>query len=263
MKIIRSIFIAFAMYSRIPMPKTEWNTENMKYSIAFFPLVGVPIAALIYAWHMLAEHFGKIIPNTAEALVAFIIPIIISGGIHLDGFIDCSDALSSHLDKKRKLEIMADPHMGAFAIIKFISYACLFLAAYIIADNSRTEIGILALGFVLSRVLSAMGVAFFKCAKNDGLLFKFADNTALNVTKAIVSVEFILCETAMIHINPLGAFAALFLNAILFIYYYKMTAKEFGGITGDTCGWFSSCSELVTAWGAAIGLIITKGIMKI
>ena len=30
-----------AMYSKIPMPRVEWNEKNMKYAMCFFPLVGV------------------------------------------------------------------------------------------------------------------------------------------------------------------------------------------------------------------------------
>ena len=262
MKIIRSLIITFAMYSRIPVPRVEWNAENMKYSIAFFPLVGVPIALLLFLWHFICGYADKAVTGMAEALVGLCIPVAISGGIHLDGFIDTSDALSSHQDKDRKLEILKDAHTGAFAIISFFSYCALFLAAYLIVLKSRTEFGILALGFILSRILSGMGVVFFKCAKKDGLLHTFADSTELSRTRFILAMEFLLCEAAMIHLNPIGAFSALFLNAVFILYYYKMTAKEFGGITGDTCGWFSSNSELLTAIGAAIATIISKGIFK-
>ena len=47
MKIIKSFCVAIAMYSKIPVPMFDWNEENMKYSIAFFPFVGVVI---IHTW---------------------------------------------------------------------------------------------------------------------------------------------------------------------------------------------------------------------
>ena len=263
MKIINSFLLAFAMYSRIPVPKTEWNADNMKYSMIFFPFVGAVIAALLFAWHSLSSCFGKLIPSEAEALIALSIPVFISGGIHLDGFMDTSDALSSHQGKKRKLEIMKDSNTGAFAVINLALYFALFFAAYLILLKSRTEYGIFALGFVLSRILSGMGVVFFKSAKSDGLLYTFADSAELTTTRAFLAAEFIVCEAAMIHINPIGAFVTLLLNLIFMFFYYKMTEREFGGITGDTCGWFSSNSELISAYGAALGVIITKGIMKI
>ena len=43
MNIIKSICVAFSMYSKIPMPRVEWNEKNMKYAMCFFPLVGTAI----------------------------------------------------------------------------------------------------------------------------------------------------------------------------------------------------------------------------
>ena len=39
--------IAFSMYSKIPMPASEWSKENMKYALGFLPLVGVVIGAIV------------------------------------------------------------------------------------------------------------------------------------------------------------------------------------------------------------------------
>ena len=33
--------VAFAMYSKIPMPMADWNKENMKYTFCFFPFIGL------------------------------------------------------------------------------------------------------------------------------------------------------------------------------------------------------------------------------
>ena len=40
--------VAFAMYSKIPMPRADWNKENMKYTFCFFPFIGLVIGALSY-----------------------------------------------------------------------------------------------------------------------------------------------------------------------------------------------------------------------
>ena len=42
-----SFKIAFSMYSKIPMPKTDWNKKNMKYAMCFFPMVGAAIGIII------------------------------------------------------------------------------------------------------------------------------------------------------------------------------------------------------------------------
>ena len=50
MRLIRSLCIAFSMYSRIPVPCGEWDKEDMKYSIGLFPLVGAVIGGLSAVW---------------------------------------------------------------------------------------------------------------------------------------------------------------------------------------------------------------------
>ena len=43
MNLIRSFFIAFSMYSKIPMPRTDWTKEAMRYAMCFFPVIGAVI----------------------------------------------------------------------------------------------------------------------------------------------------------------------------------------------------------------------------
>ena len=50
MRIIKSFFIAFSMYSKIPMPQFQWKDEDMRYALCFFPWVGAVIGALWYLW---------------------------------------------------------------------------------------------------------------------------------------------------------------------------------------------------------------------
>ena len=126
MKLLKSIAVAFSMYSRIPMPRFVWGSEDMKYHLIFFPWVGAVIGALEYGWYDLA--FQMNINLIAYAIIAIIIPIIITGGFHLDGFMDTSDALASWGDKEKRLEILKDSHVGAFAVIYLIVLGLLMFA---------------------------------------------------------------------------------------------------------------------------------------
>ena len=55
-------------------------------------------------------------------------PIIITGGIHMDGFLDTQDALGSYQPRERRLEILKDSHAGAFAIISCAVYLMMYVA---------------------------------------------------------------------------------------------------------------------------------------
>ena len=139
MKFLEPMIIAFSMYSKIPMPRIEWNKENMKYTMCFFPLIGVVTGAIIYLAGMFLDgnifskvHSGRLM----FAAVMTLIPVFVSGGIHLDGFMDTMDALGSWGDKEKKLEILKDSHNGAFAVI---GICCYFTGSLGVWSEIRTE----------------------------------------------------------------------------------------------------------------------------
>lgn len=123
-----SFKIAFAMYSKIPMPQSDWTRENMRYIMCFFPLIGVIIGALTWLWGNLGLSVAQ--SRLFYAAVLVLIPVFVTGGIHLDGLLDTSDALHSYQPRERKLEILKDSHAGAFAIITAVVYFLLYLGAY-------------------------------------------------------------------------------------------------------------------------------------
>lgn len=89
--------------------------------MCFFPVVGVIIGALVFGAGQLILRYtecGKLF----FAAVMTMIPVAVTGGIHLDGFADTIDAVSSYKDREKKLEILKDPHTGAFAVIGLCAY---------------------------------------------------------------------------------------------------------------------------------------------
>ena len=119
MKTMRRIWtsfkIAFAMYSKIPMPRVDWEKENMRYMMCFFPFVGTVIGALMVGWSFLSGKLG--VGDSLRSVIYVLIPVLVTGGIHLDGLLDTADALSSWQPREKKLEILKDSHAGAFAIL--------------------------------------------------------------------------------------------------------------------------------------------------
>ena len=107
---------AFSMYSALPMPQVEWTADSMKYALCFFPVVGAVIGALCGLWGWLCMTFGLSAFLFAGGMA--LIPLLITGGIHLDGFVDTSDGLHSHLEPAKKLEIRKAPHIGAVCVIR-------------------------------------------------------------------------------------------------------------------------------------------------
>ena len=85
------------------------------------------------------------------------IPILITGGFHVDGFLDTCDALHSYQPRERKLEILKDSHIGAFAVIMLALYGLIFLGGFSEITECRTLV-VAGAGSFLSRVLSGVAV---------------------------------------------------------------------------------------------------------
>lgn len=240
--------ISFAMYSHIPTPATDWTDENMKYSMCFFPVVGMVIGAVMYGWYFLSGllPFG----NTFVTAVYLLIPVVISGGIHMDGLLDTADALSSWQTQERRLEILKDSNSGAFAIIVGLMYMVLYFG--VMSEVSSRSIGVICISFVLSRSLSGYSVVSFKKARNTGLAVAFA-NPAQKKVVQITMIGFILvCAAALLLVNPLPGIGVLAGGFGVFFYYKYMSMHYFGGITGDLCGFFTQVSELTMALFAIV-----------
>ncbi len=261
MNIIRSLIVAVSMYSKIPMTKVDWDEKSMRYAICFFPFVGVILALVSLGWYYLCNLVGASDFFTAATLTA--ISLLVTGGIHIDGYMDTMDALHSYQSKERKLEILKDPHIGAFSVIMLVLYYLLYEAAAVemiqklrlsgaMTTKSIEIFGLFCLGYCLTRTASGLSIVWFRSAKKEGLLYTFASTTQKTRARAILLIELIVVSGALIWIRPIiGATTILAVLAVFFFYRNK-SYREFGGITGDLAGWFLSLAELAIVMIAAV-----------
>lgn len=236
-----SLIAAFAVYSKIPMPNVEWSEKNMKYTLCFFPLIGVIIGAILYGWSIAWPYLCNY--TFLPAVVYVIVPVIISGGTHVDGFIDTVDAICSHKPMERKLEILRDTHIGAFAIIMTLSYFLIALGIW--SEMPIDAVPILAVGFVLSRALSGLAIVIFPHAKTSKLLAGFVDKTNKKVVGIVMGLYILACVAVMCYQQPLYGSIGVLGAVLSFGYYFYTAKKHFGGITGDVAGYFVQVCELV------------------
>lgn len=240
-RIGQSFCIACSMYSRLPVPTVEWRPENLALALCFFPVVGLVIGAAELAWWCLAVRLqaGAFLTGAVGALL----PILITGGIHMDGFMDTQDARSSYGDREKKLAILKDSHLGAFAVIRFGGYLLLYAGLYAELREWR-QVCLLALSYVASRCLSA--VSFVSCvsAKKSGLFYEFASAARKPAVLGVCGALLALCGMAGIFLSPLTAAGMALVSALVFFYYRRVSYREFGGITGDLAGYFLQLCEL-------------------
>ena len=249
MKILKAMVIAFSIYSKIPVPQFEWKEEDMEYMMCFFPWIGGVIGLAFFGWAVLCEKFA--VGTLCYALIAAAIPLIISGGFHVDGYMDTMDALHSYQSREKKLEILKDSHIGAFAAIMLVLYYLIDIAA-ISEIHTRKAVFAVAAVFFLARCLSGIAVVTLQPAKKEGLLYTFASGAQKEKVKRGLYLQLILCMSLMIIISKQYGVAAIIASLLSFLYFKKKSYKEFGGITGDTAGFFVTVCEAAVAVAVAI-----------
>lgn len=238
---VKPLIVALSMYSQIPVPHLQWSRKNMQFALLYLPFVGIVVAALLAAAFWFFHFFS--LSGVFFASAAVFLPLIITGGIHDDGFCDTCDAIFSHADLQKKLEIMKDPHVGAFGPLYTGAILLVQFGAW---HQIFTKSGLLLAalsGFVVSRAFGALAIICFPKAKESGLAVTFSGFTAkrpsicaLTLVILIVSALAVLFSGWLAIIIP----AAL---AVVFVIFYRIASEQFGGVTGDLAGFYITIAE--------------------
>lgn len=236
MWVLETVAVAFSMYSALPMPQFAWNERNMRYALVAFPLVG---AVLGFAWWGAAALCEALsLPTLLRGAMLCTLPALVTGGIHLDGYADTSDALASHASPERKQEILRDPHCGAFAVIRLCVYFVAYFALCCAWEPTTGALWCMGCGFVLSRALSGFALTVLPIAKGSSLARTFAGKADKGLARGLLAVQFLLCTATLSGIGGVAGCAMLGMAAIVFLHYAHTAKKEFGGTSGDLAGWF-------------------------
>lgn len=237
--ILETIAVALSMFSAIPVPQFSWTEKNMRYVMCAFPLVGVMVGGLCWLWVLVCQWLS--LPALLRGAGLCLLPVAVTGGIHLDGYCDASDALASHAPSEKKQEIMKDPHIGAFGVIRLCGY--LILSFTLWATLAAYPGPAVWLGFCLSRTLSGLAVAIFPLAKGSGLAYTFATAADKKVVARVLTAASAALAVGLCFCGWAGAVMAA-LALLVFLDYRRRSVKEFGGLSGDLAGWFLQRAEL-------------------
>ncbi len=239
--ILKSIAVAFSMYSRIPMPRFIWESDDMRYHLIFFPWVGAVIGLLELIWFLIVNAAG--IGAVAASLIGTAIPLLVTGGFHVDGFMDTIDAISSYREKEERLKILSDPHIGAFAVIGVIIYYLLYIAGYS-EIVTKAQMAAFAGTFFISRTLSGLCVMQLPNAKNKGMLNTSSDMADKGKVNLWLLIELGIGTVLMILFGGIYGLAAMVTAELVLVWFRQMSLKKFGGITGDLAGYFLTVAEI-------------------
>lgn len=253
MTIWKAMGIALSTYSILPLGRFRWEEKPMRYAICFLPLAGVLVGGALILWAWLCALIGA--GQLLFCAVAAVIPALLTGGIHLDGYLDTVDALSSRAPRERKLEIMKDPRAGAFSVIWGGVY--FLLSAGLFSElRFGGAVFVLGLGFVLSRALAAFAALTQRGARGEGFLQAFMSTASRRACGIAMAVLTLLLAAGMLLAHPLLGAAALAACALAYLICFLVTKRQFGGVTGDTCGFLITILELAMLLGVTAGTLL-------
>ena len=160
---MKTYFHAFAMcqsmFCSIPFPCNIWEENARDKMLLCLPVVGLEIGAI---WAVLAWFCNVLtLPVLVKGLILSVYPYLVTGFIHLDGYMDVTDAVKSYRSLERRREILKDSHVGAFAVIGIV---LLLLAqfAFMASAKENAEVRILVFVPAVSRCCSALAVTALK-----------------------------------------------------------------------------------------------------
>ena len=252
------IVVALSMFSRIPMPAVPWDASALRYAIAALPLVGAIQGFAALTWC----HFATLLsfPHALTAGALLILPFLIGGGLFVDGLADTSDALASHAGHARRLEVMADPTCGSFAVLTIVCYAVLTFAllASVTWDLWMT-LG-LALSYIASLALAGWTVVRWDSAHPGGLGDTFGAGARSGKAHVILAMTAALACVGIVASCKIPGAVSVAVGLGCLAWYRRISRRAFGGVTGDTCGWFVQTCELAMLAGLVVAQLVLRGL---
>ncbi|MGD9473810.1 MAG: adenosylcobinamide-GDP ribazoletransferase [Eubacteriaceae bacterium] len=225
---MRKLLIAISFYTRIPIKLKDVSEEEFYNSMILMPFVGVFIGVVLYALSFLFSliHFKEL-----EALLLMITYIWLTGGLHLDGFADTTDALFSSRDREKMMVIMKDSRLGAFGAIGLILLLLTnWMAMTLVISQYAQALLVMPL---FGRTAAIMSTCFCSYAQGGGGLGK----RLVEMTKPIHFIEYfvmlLIYATLMTGIAGLLVVMLSYIPSILLMLNLQ---KRIGGMTGDTIG---------------------------
>ena len=252
--VLYSIISAFFFFSFIPMPQIEWRKEYMRTLLCSLPLVGAVFGACGCLYFWLASQLQ--LPPTLSAVVLTLLPIALSGGIHMDGFADTTDALSSYAPPEKKRAILKDPHTGAFAVIGVACYLLFYFGLCAALPLQWKQILLLGLTHVLARTVGALAGVVLPGSSQEGMLHMFRDALA-RFSFVILLLWAAVTLAAMALLSPLAAILSAAGASCVFFYLRHMSMKQFGGMSGDLAGYCITLTSIFLLLGLVLAERVT------
>lgn len=260
---MRAFFIGLQFLTRISIvEQKDWCEKDFADSVRYFPLIGL-VLGIIYAAFaalllILLPQNGFLLPHHVVAAALLILPILLTGGLHCDGFMDTMDGLFSGRSRERMLEIMKDSRVGANGVFAFVLLMIFNWSVLLDLLQSAWLFPALFVMPIVSRLMMVVAISAFPYARPVGMGKAFKDGGTKSVLYGaffytLILVLFPGVAADFFGIIPLdaGGLSSWLLStttvifaALLFtIFFASYVTRHLGGLTGDVYGAITTLTE--------------------
>lgn len=245
---MKAFFAAVMFLTRIPVPKITVSNLDWKKSAAYFPLIGFIIGGfLLLGLFALKELFS----TPVAAFLIVLLWIWITGGLHIDGWMDLADGFGSSRSREEMLEIMKDSRVGAMGVIAAI---CL-IAGKMVAVNELIRLNlpaVLVFSPLYARFLLIAAIKFWPYRSEGGL----GAGLAAHLTLPAVLVNFILIAGMTYWLTGVNGLLLFFLTAIITGLFILKIYEKLKMLTGD-------CYGAIVEWAECLSLFLALAIWRL
>lgn len=240
---LRNIKNALNFLTILPVTKKSIPIKDIAKTVYLFPFIGFILGLLLTGLGFCLQF---LFPLLVQMVFILIFWIVLTGALHLDGFIDCCDAFFASVTKEKRLQILKDVNIGAFGLtgaillllLKYISLVCLKNSIYLYSALILIPvIGRSALVYVIGRFpyvrKQGLGKHFhLKCGIKEYII-------ALFLPLLITGGLFLILNISWIIVFIIPA------TWILIEFLGHWILKRISGFTGDVYGAICEMAEII------------------
>ncbi len=228
---------ALSFLTIIPLPRRrEVSPEQVGRSIGYFPVVGIIIGLILAGLYWLLR---LVLPSAVVSGLLLVCLVMLTGGLHLDGFADTCDGIAGHKTPEARWQVMRDSRAGAFGIV---GVCCLLIVKYVSLNSVPESLMMMTLVLmpVVSRWAMVYAVFAYPYARPSGLgkVFKQA---ASRRRLAIATLVALAVAIPWFRLAGLVIMLGVWVIVVAMAAYLK---RKFSGLTGDTYGAINEVAEV-------------------
>ncbi|MBR2739151.1 MAG: adenosylcobinamide-GDP ribazoletransferase [Oscillospiraceae bacterium] len=238
-RFFRAFMMSMTMFSVIPCPFHMWDEDSRPLMTLCLPFVGTVIGSLWALTAYVADLLGIPLYLKAALLCAF--PFVVTGGMHLDGFLDVTDAVRSWRDVEERRRILKDPHVGSFAVVDTVLLVMVQFAAFCSLRGTENLFALILIPTV-SRCIAAFCVTVLPAMSTSEYAGSYRKKVKRSHLMFLATVTVAAAVLGFVFLGRYGYVTTAVIGGYLL--YLLKAYRSLGGMSGDISGYALTFGEL-------------------